>query len=301
MPPPISPGSRQWARLLLEGVRGGAVTWAKILLQSDLSTHSADWAAHFSSYEASPNVVLAGPASGFPAIPTFRGLVDADIPAAIMRDAEHTAVGDTSPHHAAVTLAADAGAILGLTGQELTLDSQNANIVLAGPATGAAADPTFRALVMADLPAQLKTVWLPPVGTMIEAGGIARSTDNPGIRLQDAKYHSFLATWLVPSDFVSMVSITFIVFPKGTGDLRRGIKVVSVIAGEDADAWTQTDADVVVAVTAEQVKEFPTTVAALPAISPGDYLIMQFARSAHEAADTVNADCYGIGTKLVYA
>ena len=53
--------------------------------------------------------------------------------------------------HAAVTLGADAGALLGLSTQELTLDSQAANIVFAGPAAGAAADPTFRALVAADL------------------------------------------------------------------------------------------------------------------------------------------------------
>lgn len=54
--------------------------------------------------------------------------------------------------HAAVTLGTDADALLGLTGQQLTLDSQNANTVLAGPSSGAAADPTFRALTISDLP-----------------------------------------------------------------------------------------------------------------------------------------------------
>lgn len=53
--------------------------------------------------------------------------------------------------HAGVTLAASADAILGLTGQQLTADTQSANRVLAGPTTGAAAAPTFRALVAADL------------------------------------------------------------------------------------------------------------------------------------------------------
>lgn len=64
---------------------------------------------------------------------------------------EHTAVGDGAPHHAAVTLAADADTLLGLSTQQLTLDSQDANTVLAGPSSGAAADPTFRALVAADI------------------------------------------------------------------------------------------------------------------------------------------------------
>lgn len=55
--------------------------------------------------------------------------------------------------HAAVTLGTDADTVLELTGQALSLDNQDANKVLAGPTTGAAADPTFRALVAADMPA----------------------------------------------------------------------------------------------------------------------------------------------------
>lgn len=51
-----------------------------------------------------------------------------------------------------VTLAADADVLLSLSTQEIGLDVQNANEVFAGPATGADADPTFRALVAADLP-----------------------------------------------------------------------------------------------------------------------------------------------------
>lgn len=65
-----------------------------------------------------------------------------------------------SAPHAAVTLDANAGAILGLTGQQVTLDNQNANLILAGPGTGSAAAPTFRALVQADLPATWQT-WSP--------------------------------------------------------------------------------------------------------------------------------------------
>ncbi|MCC6603102.1 MAG: hypothetical protein IT327_07825 [Anaerolineae bacterium] len=94
----------------------------------------------------SANVVFAGPSTGGAAAPSFRALVDADIPASIARDTEL---------HDAVTLAADAGAILGLTGQQITLDSQSANTLFAGPTSGGAADPTFRALVDADIPASI--------------------------------------------------------------------------------------------------------------------------------------------------
>lgn len=55
--------------------------------------------------------------------------------------------------HMVVTLDADAEALLSLNIQELGLDTQPANTVLAGPATGAVNEPTFRALVAADLPA----------------------------------------------------------------------------------------------------------------------------------------------------
>lgn len=51
-----------------------------------------------------------------------------------------------------VTLAASATPILGLTGQDVSFDTQTANTVIAGPASGGAAAPTARALVQADLP-----------------------------------------------------------------------------------------------------------------------------------------------------
>ena len=54
--------------------------------------------------------------------------------------------------HAAVTLDVDAAVIFDLSTQEIGLDVQTANTVFAGPDTGAANEPTFRALVAADIP-----------------------------------------------------------------------------------------------------------------------------------------------------
>lgn len=71
----------------------------------------------------------------------------------VLTPTEHTAIGDAAPHHAAVTLDANADTLLSLSTQQLGLDTQVANRVMAGPASGAAAVPTFRALVAADLPA----------------------------------------------------------------------------------------------------------------------------------------------------
>lgn len=53
--------------------------------------------------------------------------------------------------HAAVTLDADAAVLLDLNTQEIGLDTQTANTVFAGPSSGAANEPTFRALAGADI------------------------------------------------------------------------------------------------------------------------------------------------------
>lgn len=68
----------------------------------------------------------------------------------------------------AVTLAADADTILNLSTQELGLDTQTANYVLAGPTSGAAADPTFRAAVVADMPTAIRTR---TINFIIDGGG----------------------------------------------------------------------------------------------------------------------------------
>lgn len=57
----------------------------------------------------------------------------------------------TGDLHDPVTLDTDAAVLLDITGQEIGLDTQSANTVFAGPSSGAANEPTFRALVAADL------------------------------------------------------------------------------------------------------------------------------------------------------
>lgn len=51
-----------------------------------------------------------------------------------------------------IALDSDAATVLDITGNTIGLDVQNANTVWAGPTSGAANEPTFRALVDADLP-----------------------------------------------------------------------------------------------------------------------------------------------------
>lgn len=58
----------------------------------------------------------------------------------------------TSDLHDAVTFGTNVNNFLSLTGQIISLDSQAANTFWAGPTSGGAADPTFRAPVFADIP-----------------------------------------------------------------------------------------------------------------------------------------------------
>lgn len=60
-------------------------------------------------------------------------------------------------HHAATTIGTDAAELLELSGQEIQFVAQAANTFLAGPVSGADADPTFRAVVTDDLPAHSHT------------------------------------------------------------------------------------------------------------------------------------------------
>jgi hypothetical protein len=71
--------------------------------------------------------------------------------------AEDIAAWDAGGDHAAVTLDANADTLLSLSTQALGLDTQTANKIFGGPATGAAAAPTFRDMAAADIPSGIVT------------------------------------------------------------------------------------------------------------------------------------------------
>jgi hypothetical protein len=97
------------------------------------------------------NTVWAGPTSGGAVAPTFRALVAADMPAGT---GSVTSVAHTLSVPAIFTAAVVGSPITtsGTLADTITLVNQNANTVFAGPSSGAAAQPTFRALVAQDLP-----------------------------------------------------------------------------------------------------------------------------------------------------
>lgn len=165
----------------------GTVTSVALTVPSFLSvagspvTTSGTFAVTLANQTA--NTVFAGPGTGSPAAPTFRALVAADIPdlsgtyqplnakltaisalanaAGVLTNDGSGVFSYTTPATGTVTsVALAAPAIFSVTGSPVTtsgtltfaLATQSANLVFAGPGTGVAAAPTFRALVVADIP-----------------------------------------------------------------------------------------------------------------------------------------------------
>ena len=96
------------------------------------------------------NQILAGPVSGSGAAPTFRALTTADIPALPYGSGTVTSVGMTVP---AALLSVTPSTITTSGSFALSLTTESANQIFAGPSSGSAATPTFRALTTADIPA----------------------------------------------------------------------------------------------------------------------------------------------------
>ena len=169
------------------GAAGGTVTSVGISAPSQFSvsgspvtgagTLSFAWATQ------TANLVLAGPISGSAAAPTFRSLVGADLPVFGASGASHAPGAVPDPGSTAGTsrylredgtwaavagggsgtvssVALAAPAEFTVTGSPITGSgtlsfskaNQSANLIYAGPGSGAAAAPAFRALAYADLP-----------------------------------------------------------------------------------------------------------------------------------------------------
>jgi len=93
------------------------------------------------------NSLFAGPISGVGATPTFRALTTADI--AGLGVGTVTSVGMTVPSILSVT----PSTITTSGSFALSLTTESANQIFAGPSSGSAATPTFRSLTSADIPA----------------------------------------------------------------------------------------------------------------------------------------------------
>lgn len=122
----------------------------------------------------SANQVFAAP-NGAPGAPTFRSLVAADIPALSYGTGTVTSVALSLPGIFSVSGSPITGSGT-LTG---TLANQTANYIWAGPTSGGAAAPTFRAMVAADVPDSLITY--AKIQNMTTARLLGRTTAGSGV------------------------------------------------------------------------------------------------------------------------
>ena len=137
----------------IAGLGVGTVTSVGMIVPSILSvtpstiTTSGSFALSLTTESA--NQIFAGPSSGAAATPTFRSLTSADIPALPYGTGTVTSVGLSLPSIFTVT-----GSPVTTSGTlTATLATETANYVFAGPTSGAASAPSFRALVSTDIPA----------------------------------------------------------------------------------------------------------------------------------------------------
>ena len=162
---PPAPGL-EWGTL-------AAGTDGYVLTCSAAAAEGVAWAAPVTGTGASTqaaNIVLAGPATGAAAAPTFRAIVNADLPASGRGSGTVTSVTFTGDGTVLSSTPSTAVTATGtLTG---ALATQAANIILAGPTTGSAVAPTFRALVSADLPASPSITGLTLSGALSVASAI---------------------------------------------------------------------------------------------------------------------------------
>jgi len=144
-------------------------------------TSSGTLTAAFTTQSA--NSLFAGPTSGAGAVPTFRALTTADIPALPYGSGTVTSVGLSLPSIIAVTNSpvTTSGTLTG------TLTTQAVNSIFAGPSSGAAATPTFRALTTADIPALAYGTGTVTSVSVVSANGlagtVATATTTPAITL----------------------------------------------------------------------------------------------------------------------
>lgn len=171
------------------------------------------------------------------AVPAWDTIVDGDVPAT------HSG----SAHHVAVTLATAGDTLLGLSGQALDLDTQAANLLFAGPVSGAVAAPTFRALVDADFLTTLN-----PTITGLTL------TKTETLNADNVRYPQFTSTYTIAPNADAALSLYFgsyenitvpvtntqpiyIIYGHNTNVLLYGTGAIADVEGTLVDIFNQAD------------------------------------------------------------
>lgn len=109
-------------------------------------------------------------------------------------------------------------------------------------------------------------------------------------------------TFRVPSDFVSLTSIHAVIIPKGTGNMKWAHKVYFAANGEIRATHDVTGADVITAVTSDDMIELDdfSGASGMANLAKGDYVGVRIGRDGDHVNDTVGADVHFLGIVFKY-
>jgi len=175
----------------------GAAWGVSIVSSADVQTFLgyADFAAMKAGLSIDDLVTLSGAADGAVHLGAFTGSTITDnqtIKSALQL--LETAIEGVGGGHDALTLSGTPMTdVFSLSTQAMSLDTQTANYIFAGPATGEAAAPTFRAMVDADIPSAIaRDTELHAAVTLGSGiGGLTLSTQELGLSARLEAYHDY--------------------------------------------------------------------------------------------------------------
>ena len=134
---------------------GGSVTSVALTVPAEFSVSGSPVTAAgtlaISKVNQNANLVYAGPSSGSAAAPAFRAMVTADLPAGVGTVSSVMLAGVFGSLFTGSITGTNPITTTGTFTINVDLAQQNANTVLAGPASGAVGPVTARALVAADV------------------------------------------------------------------------------------------------------------------------------------------------------
>lgn len=147
-----------------------------------------------------------------------------------------------------------------------------------------------------------RTIWVPGLGstTSITGGNVASLA---GSYMPDSANQNVPATFAVPADFVSDMTITPIVRATAAGDLAYHLILQYAANGENysihADTFGSGGSPIIEACGNDQIKEL--TARAFTAIAAGDYVQIELRRYANPGTgDTIVGPVYCLGFKISY-
>lgn len=119
----------------------------------------------------------------------------------------------------------------------------------------------------------------------------------PGLYMRDAADLSAFGYFFVPVDFVSGLTVKAVVIPALNGDIYSTLNVYYAAAGETYSTHSATHAANATTVAQNKINAIKST--SLASLAAGDYVMLEFARTATDPQDTL-ADVYFLGFLVEY-